>query len=171
VTERLVFSLAGPPRGKGRHRARIARSKAGAAFVQSYPDGATVKYETQLRYVAQQQMGDRPPWLLPVRVHVEVLLPIAQSGAEWEKEAKLAGAILPAKRGSGDADNFLKIVGDSLNGIVWVDDSQIVEATVIKRYAVAPRLSVVAETLEPPPERPGRRARLAASQDDLFAAV
>lgn len=33
-----------------------------------------------------------------------------------------------------DWDNFFKIVGDSLNSIVFIDDSQIIEAKVRKHY-------------------------------------
>jgi Holliday junction resolvase RusA-like endonuclease len=36
--------------------------------------------------------------------------------------------------GKPDADNQLKLVGDSLNGILWRDDAIIVDATCHKRY-------------------------------------
>ena len=36
-----------------------------------------------------------------------------------------------------DLDNYLKLVQDSLNGIVWKDDSQIIACTVVKKYSGA----------------------------------
>jgi crossover junction endodeoxyribonuclease RusA len=49
-----------------------------------------------------------------------------------------------AKR--GDLDNRLKIIGDSLNGLAWDDDSQVVRITA-ERYddKQRPRLEVVVE--------------------------
>lgn len=41
-----------------------------------------------------------------------------------------------------DVDNLLKIVGDGLNKIVWVDDRQIVEASVTKKYGSQSSLTV-----------------------------
>ena len=42
-----------------------------------------------------------------------------------------------------DADNFLKFVGDALNGIFWADDKQIVMPLPVKRYADSPRVEII----------------------------
>lgn len=43
-----------------------------------------------------------------------------------------------------DWDNFHKLSMDALTGIVWADDSQIEEATVVKRYDKQnPRIEIV----------------------------
>ena len=34
-----------------------------------------------------------------------------------------------------DYDNIAKLVGDALEGVLWVNDSRIVDARIIKRYA------------------------------------
>jgi Holliday junction resolvase RusA-like endonuclease len=145
MTLRITIELAGPPRGKGRPRATIAKG----GFARVYPDDKTAKYESQLRYAAMQQMGGRLPTTLPVFVHVLVRLPIAPSWSKKRQAAALIGNIHPDTRGSGDADNFLKIL-DALNGIVWADDCQIVEAHVRKMYGEAPSLTVQVVTLESP---------------------
>ena len=47
-----------------------------------------------------------------------------------------------------DADNCLKMIGDALNGIIWNDDSQIVETIVRKYYhefSKAPRTEIEIE--------------------------
>lgn len=43
-----------------------------------------------------------------------------------------------------DADNILKNCLDSFNGVLWTDDVQVVEATVVKQYSSSPALVVVA---------------------------
>lgn len=159
---RVTIALAGPARGKGRPRAAVGKD--GHAHV--YPDARTTKYESQLRYAAQQQMAGRAPTILPVRVHVEVFVEIAASSAKWEHAAAATGHLFPIKRNSGDADNFLKIL-DALNKIVWDDDAQIVEAHVFKRYG-QPRLVISIETLDPPP-RPEHRAARPEAVGDLLA--
>jgi Holliday junction resolvase RusA-like endonuclease len=46
-----------------------------------------------------------------------------------------------------DIDNYCKAPLDALNGIVWRDDSQVVELTVSKFYSSRPRLELEAVEL------------------------
>jgi Holliday junction resolvase RusA-like endonuclease len=55
----------------------------------------------------------------------------------------LHGLLKPT--GKPDADNIAKIVGDALNGVVWVDDSQIVLLTIRKMYAEEGKVTVNVE--------------------------
>lgn len=51
-------------------------------------------------------------------------------------------------RRTTDIDNFNKLVLDSLTGLVYEDDSQIVELTIIKGYdKERPRVEVIIEAL------------------------
>lgn len=166
MTLRVVIELAGPPRGKGRARATVDKR----GFARVYTDDKTAKYESQLRFAAQQKMAGRAPTIQPVRVHVEVVLPIAPSWSQKKQVAAALGHVRPDGRGSGDVDNFLKIL-DALNGIVWADDCQIVEAHVLKSYGTAPTLKICVETIEPPAlPAPPREARRCVP-DDLFQRV
>ena len=54
--------------------------------------------------------------------------------------AKLGGEELPTKK--PDLDNVLKAVLDGLNGIAFVDDSQVVAITVRKKYTLTPSVAV-----------------------------
>src|SRR4051812_7926343 len=98
---RVEIYLAGPPRGKGRPRATVSKQ----GFARVYPDDKTAKYESQLRYAAQQQMAGRPPTIQPVQVFVVATLPIADSWSKAKQAAARAGHIHPDTRGSGDVDN------------------------------------------------------------------
>jgi Holliday junction resolvase RusA-like endonuclease len=56
-----------------------------------------------------------------------------------------------------DLDNLLKAVKDALKGIVWVDDSQVVELEATKRYSDRPGvLIIVADHAEPEKREVGR---------------
>jgi Holliday junction resolvase RusA-like endonuclease len=148
MTLRVTITLAGAAQGKARHRTRVQATKDGRTFAQEYPDGRSVKYESQLRYAAQCEMNGRPPTIQPCRVIVDVYMQAPSSGSKREIAARLRNDLRPLKK--PDVDNFLKSVGDALNGVVWKDDSAIVEATVRKWWADDPRLVIEVETIEPP---------------------
>lgn len=171
MTFRVTIELAGNAVAKGRHRSRIAHDRGGQEFVQNYPDGKTAKYEAQLRWAgAQAMLAQQPgvaPVLRPCRVVVDVYMPVPQNpqGGKRGRAAMLAGAIRPTKK--PDADNYLKTVGDALNGVVWKDDSNIAEAIVRKWWAEHPRLVVIVETIEPPAIQDAQPLR--ATAGGLFA--
>ena len=153
----LVVELAGPPRGKGAGRA-VSTARGARVFT----DERTRSYESQLRYAAQQQMAGAPPTAQPLIVIIEARVPIPASFSRLKTLAARAGHIRPTTR--PDCNNYSKTL-DALNGVVWVDDKQIVEETVRKVYAAAPGLTIVIRPMAPPavlslaPERPGRTGR------------
>ena len=59
-----------------------------------------------------------------------------------------------------DADNYLKALLDSLNGVLWEDDAQCVDITVRKRYGTVPGITLFVEPLAGPdsPKVPGQHA-------------
>lgn len=127
----IEIVLAGKPMAK--ERVRVTRQ--GHAFTPQ----RTVNYEARLAWAAQEAMGGRPPLEGPLRVVMDVLLPIPKSKSQKWKAAALAGAERPVKK--PDGDNFAKML-DSLNLIAWVDDSQIVDLHVRKFYSDAPAMWV-----------------------------
>lgn len=131
----ITINLAGPPRGKGRGRA-VAVPGMGARV---YSDPATVKYETQLRYAAEQAMAGRPPLEGPMSLVMDVRFPVPGS---WSKKARaraIAGDVMPTVK--PDADNTLKLT-DALNEVVFKDDKQIVDARILKRYSDNPGMTI-----------------------------
>lgn len=137
---RVRIDLAGAPRGKGRGRA-VATPKG----TRVYTDDKTRTYEAQLRFAAAQAMAGRAPTDLPVRLTMSVFFAIPPSWSKRKRDQALAGMLWPTTQ--PDADNSLKLC-DALNGIVFVDDKQVVIATVFKAYSERPGLSIEINTLE-----------------------
>lgn len=65
-----------------------------------------------------------------------IRLPIPQSWPKRKQAAALAGTEYPTKK--PDADNVIKAIFDALNGVVWHDDTRVVDMVVRKRYAAVP---------------------------------
>jgi Holliday junction resolvase RusA-like endonuclease len=119
----LTIFLPGPPRGKGRPRFGKGRT---------YTDAKTVDYETRLAFAAQQEIGPRwAPLTGPLRVTVTACFEVPKSWTKGRRCSACSGGERPT--GKPDADNVLKML-DALNGVVWVDDAQIVSATIHKVY-------------------------------------
>ncbi|MNP83694.1 Endodeoxyribonuclease RusA [compost metagenome] len=62
------------------------------------------------------------------------------------KAMAIAGELFPTKK--PDMDNVIKAIYDGLNGVVWKDDVQVVDAFVRKRYGEVPGVHVRIVPLE-----------------------
>jgi Holliday junction resolvase RusA-like endonuclease len=143
----LTFELRGEPRAWSRARAQI-RSKDGRSFIHFFMDSHEADYRDALAWQARAALRSKPPSDRPIAVLIHVFAPIAQSWNMREKADARAGASRPTSK--PDADNFAKIIGDSLNNIAWFDDSQIVDLRVIKRYSERPAMRVEAREFVSP---------------------
>lgn len=128
----VIIRLAGEPKGKG--RPRFARAN-GRAFTPA----ATRSYESALRYAAQEIMGSRPLLTGPLEVLVVAAFPIPASFSKAKRADAIMGTLRPTKK--PDADNLMKTL-DALNGVVFVDDAQVVEGAIKKVYAEKPELTI-----------------------------
>lgn len=133
----ISFELHGKPRGK--ERPRFSR-KSGCA----YTPANTVNYEAALRMAGQTAMLGRDLFRGPVSVVIEAIFAPAPSWTKNRQAAALLGLSRPVTR--PDADNIVKML-DALNGVVWLDDKQIVSLSLNKRYDKAPLLRVTVEAL------------------------
>lgn len=132
--------LPGDPRGKGRPRFRIVKPRGRPQFVTVYTDSDTVAYETALARCGRVAMGSAAPFPGPLTAFAEAFMPIPASWSGKKRAAAAAGEIFPVSK--PDGDNIAKCVGDALNKIVWLDDSQIVMWQVLKTYSDFPRLRI-----------------------------
>lgn len=127
----IVIQIPGVPVGKG--RPRFARR---GAFVQTYSPEKTQNYEAVVRMAAMDAMQGRPPLDVPLRVNLDIVMPVPASFSRKKRDAALADDIRPTTK--PDVDNVMKGVLDAMNSIVWVDDKQIVSGTFEKRYGLTP---------------------------------
>lgn len=129
------FFVPGQPQGKG--RPKFARR---GNFVKTYTPDKTASYESLIK--AQYYAAHANAPLMGGELSVIIM---AQFCIPKGKSARLTAAMLkgdtnPTKK--PDADNIAKVVCDSLNGIAYNDDAQIVYLTVSKCYSDKPGIDV-----------------------------
>lgn len=133
----IRFEIPGVPVAKGRPKVSTINGRP----MMRTPE-RTVAYESRVALAARDAMGGRAPVDSAVIVVMVVVMPIPRSWPKRQQAAALAGEIRPI--GKPDLDNLQKALGDGGNGIVWTDDSRIVEWRVSKRYGERPHVSIVA---------------------------
>jgi Holliday junction resolvase RusA-like endonuclease len=123
----VTFKVDGTPVPKGRPRfARMGK------FVRTYTDSKTKNNEDTIKQVALIAMGASKPLETPLEAFIYISLAIPVSYSKKRKEACLNGSEKPITR--GDIDNFCKQVMDACNGIIYVDDRQIISLHSTKVY-------------------------------------
>jgi Holliday junction resolvase RusA-like endonuclease len=85
-------------------------------------------------------MGTQKPIEGPVALVCEFRLPIPKSYSKNRKQSCLAGLERPCKK--PDLSNLVKALEDGCDGVVWVDDCQVVDTACSKWYADIPGVSV-----------------------------
>lgn len=90
----------------------------------------TINYENWVKLCYQQQGGKHLEG--PIRARVIAYYKIPKSYTNKRVQAIREGVEYPCK--TPDIDNCIKIILDSLNGIAYSDDKQVVEITAIKRW-------------------------------------
>ena len=128
MTFMVTFKVDGDPVGK--QRARYAKR---GNYVQTYTPDKTRNYEALIKEAAIQAMGSNEILETPVNLYLYIRAPIPKSLPKKRLEACLNGSEKPIKK--PDASNVLKSVEDAMNGVVYKDDSQIVNIHVTKVYS------------------------------------
>jgi Holliday junction resolvase RusA-like endonuclease len=86
-------------------------------------------------------IGKHEPLETPIEVFLYFRLPVPQSYSKKRTEACLSGSEKPSKK--PDLDNLTKGVMDAFNGLIYKDDSQIVEMHLTKVYDVKAGIDVL----------------------------
>ncbi|ELC8464943.1 RusA family crossover junction endodeoxyribonuclease [Clostridium perfringens] len=108
---------------RGKARPRVCRCHA-------FTPKDTVEYEKLVRECYKQQDGRYLEG--PIKALIIAYYKIPKSYSKKRIQDIREGLEQPVKK--PDADNIAKIILDSLNGVAYKDDSQIIELRVIKRY-------------------------------------
>jgi hypothetical protein len=136
----VTFTVDGNPVPKS--RPRFARR---GQFVQTYTDAKTIDYETQVAMKARLAIGASEPLQGALTVFLYLRYAVPASYSKKRKEACLAGLEFPKRI---DIDNVYKSITDAMNGIVYLDDSQIVEAHIKKVYAEESGANIMVQETE-----------------------
>jgi Holliday junction resolvase RusA-like endonuclease len=131
----VTFKVDGTPVPKG--RARYARR---GNFISTYTPEKTRTYETLIKDAAIEAMGASEPLETPVSLYLYIRVPIPKSCTKRRLEAIDNGSEKPTKK--PDASNILKSVEDGMNGVVYHDDSQIINIHVTKVYSSLPGVDI-----------------------------
>lgn len=129
------FVISGIPVPKGRPRLTTRNG-----FARAYTPEKTRRFETMVADQARAAVGPIDPYSGAVELEAHFSLPVPKSWPKRDRIAALAGDIHP--QGKPDIDNFLKAIADGLNGVVYLDDCQIVSARLTKRYGDEPGVAV-----------------------------
>ena len=118
-----------PGKAQAKQRPRMGRS----GIV--YTPKETLVYENYVKmcYSDYAKQFGWLPYENQVRAEIEVLVAVPKSDSKTKKKAKIEGMIRPAVK--PDCDNLAKSILDSLNGLAYHDDKQVVDLFVKKYYA------------------------------------
>lgn len=124
----------------GKQRPRVTQR---GGYATAYTPKETVSYETLIKteYVRQSNFFYESD--TPLKLTIKAYFEVPGSFSKRKTENALKGVLRPCKK--PDWDNIGKIVADALNKIAYADDSQIVDAHVVKRYSDRPRVEIELE--------------------------
>ena len=122
----------GEPVGKGRPRFGRGRT---------YTPEKTANAEAVVREYARAAYPEKKHLISgPVCLTVIFFMTIPKSWSKKKQHQADIGEVRPTS--TPDIDNLLKLVGDALNGVVYLDDKQIIEVRADKLYSHNPRTDV-----------------------------
>lgn len=112
----------------------------------TYTPNETIAYENWVKTCYLEKYKDKELMEKPLRVTIKAYFEIPKSTSKKRKQQMMDNEILPMVK--PDTDNIAKGVLDSLNGIAYKDDKQVVELIVNKFYSNTPYVSVMIEEIE-----------------------
>lgn len=118
-----------PGKAQAKQRPRMGRSGV------VYTPKETLVYENYVKmcYSDYARQFEWLPYENQVKAEIDVLVAVPKSDSKAKKKAKIEGVIRPTVK--PDCDNLAKSILDSLNGLAYQDDKQVVELSIKKYYA------------------------------------
>ncbi|GIO36233.1 hypothetical protein J41TS12_10940 [Paenibacillus antibioticophila] len=130
----VQFTIYGEPVAQGRPKFSTA-----GGFAKAYDPAKSRDYKDYVRLAATEH-APKVPLEGPIGMVLTVYRSTPKSFSKRRAALAEAGEITPTTK--PDVDNYLKGVKDALKGIIWRDDSQVVEVYARKRYSTRPRIEV-----------------------------
>lgn len=138
----IEFFIPGKPVPKA--RARVVRRRDGK--VMSFTPEATANFELHVKFIAAGAMQGKAPLSAPLCMDMVICLSPPQSWSRKKIDAAIEGRVLPTVK--PDVSNVQKAVEDAMNGIVYIDDSQLCQINTRKCYSAHPGVKVTVKQLE-----------------------
>lgn len=121
------------------------RTSARGGHVRVYDPPKVKQFKSILHNLVTEQY-DKPPMTGALSVSLLFYRPIQRSLSNIERQRRLSNQHKPTVK--PDVDNYIKSTLDSLNGVLWEDDSQIVKLTAEKRYAEKGKIIITVTQLD-----------------------
>lgn len=122
------------------------RPRFNSKLKRTYTPERTINYENWVKTCYLEKYKDKELMEKPLRVTIKAYFEIPKSTSKKRKQQMMDNEILPMVK--PDTDNIAKGVLDSLNGIAYKDDKQVIELIVNKFYNNIPYVSVMIEEIE-----------------------
>src|SRR5699024_2921197 len=113
--------------------------------IRLYDPKTTTDYKNLVKWTAKQQWKQKP-LECPLVVELDVYRQRPKSTSKKRRKLKNERVIRPVVK--PDIDNYSKGILDSLNGIVYKDDSQVVSLIANKYYSDNPRVEIRVSKLD-----------------------
>lgn len=134
----IEFTIPGNPQAQGRPRA-TTRGRGKNKKIMMYDPEESRDYKQYVALIARQYA---PKTVLEgaLCVRMKIFREIPKSTTKKDRTLCLAGLKRPVTK--PDNTNYAKGIEDALNGIIYKDDSQIVDLQIQKYYSDNPRVEI-----------------------------
>lgn len=135
----IEFTIPGTPIAQARPRA-VKRGKR----IMMYDPKESKEYKRYVAMIAKQHAPSNP-YKGALQVDLKIYRQIPKSTTKKNRKLFNAGINRPVVK--CDTSNYVKGIEDALNGIIYKDDSQIVDLQASKYYSDNPRVEIMIKEL------------------------
>ena len=112
----------------------------------AYTPKETIAYENWIKTCFYEKYKAMLPLEKPLKVKIIAYYEIPKSTSKKKRQEMIENNIFPTVK--PDTDNIAKSILDSLNGIAYLDDKQVVKLQVEKYYSQVPSVAVMIEEVQ-----------------------
>lgn len=129
----MKYIIEGIPQQQERPRAAYINKK-----IVLYDPPNSKKYKEFLKKEIQKQ--EVKLLTEPIKVKIHFFVPIPKSYTKKQHALIQENKLLPSKK--PDLSNYIKLIEDAFNNILYKDDAQIIELIAKKSYSETPRIEI-----------------------------